>query len=380
MKKLLIIGAVLALLLSAQAADTKATSQHPLPHQRLMEMQYAINRGIRQADSLVRAGKPEEALSFYKKSLKSKDSLYNLVTTSQMKEILSLYNVDKLVLQKEQRRSLFHQISLLISIIIIIALLFFNIRIYRSRKRLQEDEKEMKRLTAIAEEANEIKSRFLTNMSYNIRIPLNNVVGFSQLMTEDTGLNEEEKREYSGIIQNNSTELIQLVNNVLDLSRLEANMMKFQLQNYNVQEWCNELPCLIQMQSEGRIFLELQADAGDAIIHTDVSRFTQMIFNMLLYPVECQETRKVRMQLNYQPENQEISCRIENSPLADPAFASQKTAHTPENRRTVFSTLRRKLPDRERIMGNSNYSIHISIAYNLILCRLHLLLFRQHTN
>ncbi|RHJ48248.1 sensor histidine kinase [Bacteroides sp. AM10-21B] len=326
MKKLLIIGAVLALLLSAQAADTKATSQHPLPHQRLMEMQYAINRGIRQADSLVRAGKPEEALSFYKKSLKAKDSLYNLVTTSQMKEILSLYNVDKLVLQKEQRRSLFHQISLLISIIIIIALLFFNIRIYRSRKRLQEDEKEMKRLTAIAEEANEIKSRFLTNMSYNIRIPLNNVVGFSQLMTEDTGLNEEEKREYSGIIQNNSTELIQLVNNVLDLSRLEANMMKFQLQNYNVQEWCNELPCLIQMQSEGRIFLELQADAGDAIIHTDVSRFTQMIFNMLLYPVECQETRKVRMQLNYQPENQEISCRIENSPLADPAFASQKTA------------------------------------------------------
>lgn len=51
----------------------------------------------------------------------------------------------------------------------------------------------MKRLTAIAEEANEIKSRFLANMSYNIRIPLNNVVGFSQLITDDTGLSEEEK-------------------------------------------------------------------------------------------------------------------------------------------------------------------------------------------
>ena len=70
----------------------------------------------------------------------------------------------------------------------------------------------MKRLTAIAEEANEIKSRFLANMSYNIRIPLNNVVGFSQLITDDTGLSEEEKREYSGIIQNNAAELIQLVN------------------------------------------------------------------------------------------------------------------------------------------------------------------------
>ena len=108
----------------------------------------------------------------------------------------------------------------------------------------------MKRLTAIAEEANEIKSRFLANMSYNIRIPLNNVVGFSQLITDDTGLSEEEKREYSGIIQNNAAELIQLVNNVLDLSRLEANMMKFQLQDCNVQEWCSELACLIQMRSE----------------------------------------------------------------------------------------------------------------------------------
>ena len=70
-------------------------------------------------------------------------------------------------------------------------------------------------------------------------------------MTEDGNLNEKEKREYSGIIQSNSAELIQLVNNVLDLSRLEANMMKFQLQNCNEQEWCNELPYLVQMRSEG---------------------------------------------------------------------------------------------------------------------------------
>lgn len=106
-------------------------------------------------------------------------------------------------------------------------------------------------------------------------------------MTEDGNLNEKEKREYSGIIQSNSAELIQLVNNVLDLSRLEANMMKFQLQNCNVQEWCNELSYLVQLRSEGYIHLELQADVDNAIIHTDVSRFTQIISSMLLYPVEC---------------------------------------------------------------------------------------------
>jgi len=186
---------------------------------------------------------------------------------------------------------MFHQICLSISVIIIFALLLFNIHIYRSRKRLQKDEKEMRRLTAIAEEANEIKSRFLTTMSYNIRIPLNNVVGFSQLMTEDVNLSEDEKREYSGIIQSNSAELIRLVNNVLDLSRLEANMMKFQLQNCNVQEWCNELPCLVQMRSEGSIHLELVADTGNAIIHTDVSRLTQLVSRHAAIPCRMQENK-----------------------------------------------------------------------------------------
>ena len=326
MKRLLIITALLALLLPVQAVGTDAKKQYSSPRRYPAEIECAINRDIQKADSLVKAGKPDEALTFYKKSLKSKDSLYNLITTSQMEEILSLYNMDKLTLQKEQRRNMFHQICLSISVIIIFALLLFNIHIYRSRKRLQKDEKEMRRLTAIAEEANEIKSRFLTTMSYNIRIPLNNVVGFSQLMTEDANLSEDEKREYSGIIQSNSAELIRLVNNVLDLSRLEANMMKFQLQNCNVQEWCNELPYLVQMRSEGYIHLELQADVDNAIIYTDVSRFTQIISSMLLYPVECKKPRRIGMQLVYNREKQEINSRIDNSPLADSAFASQKEA------------------------------------------------------
>ena len=325
MKRSFIIPTLLTLLLPVQIINADVQSQNSVLRQHSIEIEGLINNDIRKADSLVKAGKPDEALTYYKSSLKSKDSLYNLITNSQMEEILSLY-MDKLILQREQRHSMFHQTSLYISVIIILALLLTNIHIYRSRKRLQKNEKEIRRLTSIAEEANEIKSHFLTNMSYNIRILLNNVVGFSQLMTEDGNLNEKEKREYSGIIQSNSAELIQLVNNVLDLSRLEANMMKFQLQNCNVQEWCNELPYLVQMRSEGYIHLELQADVDNAIIYTDVSRFTQIISSMLLYPIECKKPRRIGMQLVYNQEKQEINFRIDNSPLADSAFASQKEA------------------------------------------------------
>ena len=286
----------------------------------------AMIYGLQKADILVKMGFPDDALPVYKQITKAKDSLYTVFSTSQIEQIQSLYNMDQLLFQKEQRQATFHRICLVTSIIIIIALLLFNLHMYRSRKRLQQNEKEMRKLAIIAEEANEIKSRFLANMSYNIRIPLNNVVGFSQLLSTDNELDEEERKEYSCIIQANSGELIQLVNDVLDLSRLEANMMKFQLQDCNVKEWCNELDCLIQMRSEGRILLELQVEVGDVRIHTDVNRLTQIVTSMLLYPNDCKETRKVSMFLVNHPDKHIIACRIENSPIADSRFASQKVS------------------------------------------------------
>lgn len=296
----------------------------------------AMTYSIQKADLLVEMGQPAEALPLYKKVIKTKDSLYNDLATSQMEEIQSLYNIDKLILQKEKRRTMYHYICLLISVIALIALIIFNIHIYRSRKRLKSDEKEMRKLAAIAEEANEIKSRFLANMSYNIRIPLNNVVGFSQLMTNEKDLSEDEKKEYSAIIQKNSNELIRLVNDVLDLSRLEANMMKFQLQDCKVREWCNDLGYMIQMREEGIISLQLHAETGEAVIHTDVNRLTQVVTNLLLPPKDSDTKREVKMEVTYQPEVRLITCRIENSPLADPRFASQKATIRQETARLFF--------------------------------------------
>ena len=155
---------------------------------------------------------------------------------------------------------------------------------------------------------------------------IQSLYNMDQLLSTDNELDEEERKEYSGIIQTNSGELIQLVNDVLDLSRLEANMMKFQLQDCNVKEWCNELGCLIQMRSEGRILLELQVEVGDVRIHTDVNRLTQIVTSMLLYPNDCKETRKVSMFLVNHPDKHIIACRIENSPIADSRFASQKVS------------------------------------------------------
>ncbi len=190
----------------------------------------AMIYGLQKADILVKMGFPDDALPVYKQITKAKDSLYTVFSTSQIEQIQSLYNMDQLLFQKEQRQATFHRICLVTSIIIIIALLLFNLHMYRSRKRLQQDEKEMRKLAIIAEE------------------------------------------------------------------------------------------------SEGRILLELQVEVGDVRIHTDVNRLTQIVTSMLLYPNDCKETRKVSMFLVNHPDKHIIACRIENSPIADSRFASQKVS------------------------------------------------------
>ena len=99
-------------------------------------------------------------------------------------------------------------------------------------------------------------------------------------------------------------------------------MMKFQLQDCYVKEWCNELGFLIQMRSEGHILLKLQVEVGDARIHTDVNRLTQIVTSMLLYPNDCKETRKISMFLVNHPDKHIIACRIENSPIASKSISA----------------------------------------------------------
>ena len=278
------------------------------------------------ADILVDMGHPEVAINIYRKVMRDKDSLYRGLSNAQMEQIQSLYNMDKLVLKREQQQEKDTLFCIDRYWDCPAGTDCFRYPHVLQQKRLQKDEKEMARLSEIAEEANEVKSRFLANMSYNIRIPLNNVVGFSQLLSTDMGLDDKEKLEYSEIIQANSTDLIQLVNDVLDLSRLEAKMMKFQIQNCEMREICNDLIYMARRDSNGHIHAELESDVEHQMLRMDANRFNQAVLSMLIYPVPNDTDREVKMQLSKDEENQLLIFRITNSPLVDPAFASQQVS------------------------------------------------------
>ena len=110
-------------------------------------------------------------------------------------------------------------------------------------------------------------------MSYNIRTPLNNVVGFSQLIASEPNIDEKTREEYSAIIHQSSERLMRLVNDVLDLSRLEAKMMKFQIQDYDAVSLCNEVCYMARMNNEKTgIQIRFTPEVESLSLRTDTTR------------------------------------------------------------------------------------------------------------
>lgn len=272
------------------------------------------------------AGQSEKAIPLYKQALAIKDSTATALSNTQMEQIKSKYNIEKTELELEKQNNRTQLIYLTFIFVILILLFIFMSRLFMVRKALKHAENEIRKATETVRKTNEMKNRFLSNMSYNIRTPLNNVVGFSQLIACEPDIDKATRQEYSHIIHRSSEKLMRLVNDVLDLSRLEAQMMKFQLQDYDVIELCREIYYMARIKNEQTgIKIQFSAETDSLIIRTDTMRLTQALLSALVYPEgqECQQERIIRFVVSRHGDM--IRFQISNSPLAEHSFVSQET-------------------------------------------------------
>ena len=130
-----------------------------------------------------------------------------------------------------------------------------------------------------AEELDRLKSAFLANMSHEIRTPLNAIVGFSSLLAETDSRNE--RQEYIKIVQENNELLLQLISDILDLSKIEAGTFNFVYTNVDVNETCAEIIKSMSMKVGKGIELIFEEPFPECYIYTDKNRFTQVISNFI---------------------------------------------------------------------------------------------------
>lgn len=140
-------------------------------------------------------------------------------------------------------------------------------------------EKELRIAKEKAEESNRLKTAFLANISHEIRTPLNAIVGFSDLLGEIE--EREQKHEYIEIIKKNNAILLQLISDILDLSKIEAEILEFQMTTADVNKLCRDAISSFAASMDVHVPVIFEDHLAECHFYTDESRVRQVIFNLI---------------------------------------------------------------------------------------------------
>lgn len=267
-----------------------------------------------QAAALLEAGYHQKAAETYKKAAIRGDSLNQNILEKHEEAHQANYKIQKALLEKEQltKRYLFIQVGG--ATIVLLILIFIIIRTYLFRRQLQCSEDETRRAFETIKAADKMKECFLYNITHEIRIPLNTVVGFSELLSSENDLTDEEITEYSAAVKNNSTKLLALINNILDLSRLEAGMMKFNIQENDIVQLCQDARMMVKMETPDAKELVFNTELESINLAIDSKWFLKLLISLLTVPKDYKgETCEIEYTLS--KENENLKIVIKNSPL-----------------------------------------------------------------
>lgn len=170
---------------------------------------------------------------------------------------------------------------------------------------ITERKKQEQALIAAREKAREsdrLKSAFLANMSHEIRTPLNAIVGFSNLLltTED----EQERRQFVNIIENNNQLLLQLIGDVLDLAKVESNTLDFIYKAVDLNELIRTIDSTERLRLQSGVVLNFMLGATDCVVRTEPNRLSQVLINLLSNA--CKFTKNGSIVFGYELRGDEI--------------------------------------------------------------------------
>ncbi|MCD8135972.1 MAG: ATP-binding protein [Parabacteroides gordonii] len=273
-------------------------------------------------DILKAAGMKDEALKVHDELLMFIEQSTISAYTRQISQLRSIHDLNEKQIQKKeleyQKSSLKHKqdqlkvltILLLILVVLLYLLYRYAYRTSRLKNALQKEREILVDTTQklrIAkdetEESNRMKTTFVTNISHEIRTPLNAIVGFSGLL-EDA--DEDERKEFIRIINNNSDLLLNLVSDVLDISRLDSADFKQTLADCNLNDCCRMVQESIQSRIQPGVSLTLTCSDKDFVMKTDGLRLQQLLLNLLSNAAKYTEQGEINLDYRVDREEKQV--------------------------------------------------------------------------
>lgn len=289
------------------------------------------------------AGKKDEALALHEELLKLVEQTNVTAFTRQLNQLRTLHNLNE---KKIQEQHMLHQkeqlsqkqtqltISIIFFGVLLISFYFLFRYAYHTQKLKNDLQKERGVLIETtdklriakeqAEESNRMKTAFVANISHEIRTPLNAIVGFSGLL-EDA--DEEEQKEFIRIINNSSDLLLNLVNDVLDLSRLDSDSFSLVLKDCNIYSCCMNARESMQQKVQPGVKLTLTCSDKDYIMKTDPLRLQQLLLNLLTNAAKFTEQGEINLDYQVDKEKKQVVFSVTDTGCGVP----------PEKQESIFN-------------------------------------------
>ena len=285
MKRLVFILLFLPpLLLCSQAnQDSKQDSLRKVADQYMKEQQY------------------EKAANLYKELGEKIDADYKEISTHKVKDLRNTYSIDELQLANNQQQNHLLLLALIVLPCLIIITIFGFLYLKRKAKKLMLSKRKLQKAEKAVENSIRNKSLFISNMSHEIRTPLNALSGFSDVLTTP-GIDEETRKQCNDIIQLNSRLLLNLVNDVVDISCLDVTNMKFNLKQCNAVNLCKGIIQTLEgiKQTQAEIFFRTELPSLE--IETDTLRLHQVLINILVNATKFTKEGSIILQLEQNEE------------------------------------------------------------------------------
>lgn len=295
-------------LLIIDARYLVATGEHEAAltaYNDFLQTEYArINHNIykeallEKADLLVKMGNKEEAYGQYGKVFSYIKTSFEKNYPKEIDRLCTRFQADQLAYQNERDRIVsmrFYLAGIIVSVLFQIFLLVLGWKKIFRLKRSQMRQEAMKEK---AVQAIQRKNMFLSNMSHEVRTPLNAIVGFSAVLTdEDESFDDESRREFSEIIKVNSFQLLKLINDILDFSDFENDNITFNIRTHDAVKLCNEVVETVMASRKLEVEMRFDTDLSVLMLDTDDARLRQVLINLLVNATKFTEQGSIVLEL-----------------------------------------------------------------------------------
>lgn len=209
-------------------------------------------------------------------------------------------------------------ILLILSIGLLFSLYYIS-KIKRLTRNLERQSKELKEAKDIAEEANNIKTSFIANMSHEIRTPLNAIVGFTDLITQDD-CDDNDKKTFSHIIKENSDMLLELINQILDISCIESGKISISKEACNVTDICHTAVVSVEHTRKTNGVKIIEEYPNEVVTaRTDALRLKQVIINLLTNAYKFTKEGFIKLSISIDSKNNVIVFCVKDTGIGIPA-------------------------------------------------------------